>query len=106
VRRWYAAHAVWLVERGSTAPGASRAPPGAPRRTAGDGAAIVDVAGDARWLLPATTAGPVRVAGPLFPAAAWPSHYGQVDWSARFAWSQGAAAVRASASGGRTMGTR
>ncbi len=82
LRRWYATRRLRVGDReipgsaGAAAPTWSR-----------DGKSLLFVKDDFLWLLPRVDAKPVRVAGPLFPPDAWPSYYGQVDWSQQFAWS-------------------
>ena len=88
VTRWYSTRSLWLLNadattlmeiadtRGATAPTWSA-----------DGKSLLYVAGDALWLIPRTGAKPEKIAGPLFPSSAWPSYYGQIDWTNQFAWS-------------------
>jgi hypothetical protein len=87
VQHWYATHSLWLIRR----PGATPTPiagtggASAPAWSA-NGHSILYVAGDSLWLLPTLGSHPVRIAGPLFQPGAWPSVYGQVDWTGQFAW--------------------
>jgi hypothetical protein len=42
---------------------------------------------DALWLLQAGASTPVHIAGPLLNSAAPSGYYGEMDWTALFAWS-------------------
>ena len=45
------------------------------------------MAGNSLWLLPTLDGKPIEIATPLFPVHNWPSYFGQIAWSAQFAWS-------------------
>jgi dipeptidyl aminopeptidase/acylaminoacyl peptidase len=85
---WYARHRLLLYD---TTTGRLAAVPQAGGATVPlwgrDGKSLLYVAGDALWLLRSASARPVEVASPLFPRENWPAYYGQVAWSAQFAWS-------------------
>jgi hypothetical protein len=88
VTSWYAEHALWTMApgqtRGTEVAGAGGAT--SPEWSA-NGKSLLFVSGDALWLLPSLGATPQKVAGPLFPANAWPTYYGEVGWQGQFAWS-------------------
>jgi WD40-like Beta Propeller Repeat len=50
-----------------------------------DGRSLLFVDKDAIWLLPRLDSEPVEIARPLFKGT-WPNYYGQMAWSAQFAW--------------------
>jgi WD40 repeat protein len=87
LQRWYAAHRVSLLD-------ASTGRVRSVARTSGatvpvwsaDGRSLLYVARDGLWLLPTLSSDPVEIAAPLFPRRTWPAYYGQVAWSAQFAW--------------------
>jgi hypothetical protein len=82
LRRWYATRRLWVGKRELPGPAGAAAP-----TWSLNGKSLLFVAGDALWLLPTLDAKPVRVAGPLlWPHGAWPNFYGQIGWSAQFAW--------------------
>ena len=87
VQRWYGAHTLWVLPIGRPpfevkgAAGAS-----APVWSA-DAKSLMYVADDSLWLLPVLSKKAVRIESPLFQPGAWPSYYGQVNWSGQFAWS-------------------
>jgi len=84
------AHQLWLYSLADRSLHEVAAAGGATVPTwSSDGKSLLYVADDGLWLLTGLTAPPVEVAKPLFPANAWPSYYGQVDWSGQFAWSSG-----------------
>jgi Tol biopolymer transport system component len=87
LRRWYATHSLWVLRQGSAAPAEIPGANGAsvPIWSA-DGRSLLYEAGDALWLLPALSSKPVRIASPLFTPNRWPSYYGQITWSGKFAW--------------------
>ena len=88
VAGWYGAHQLWLYGLADRSLHEVGAAAGATAPTwSSDGKSLLYVADDGLWLLTSLTAPPVEVAKPLFPADAWPSYYGQVDWSGQFAWS-------------------
>lgn len=82
LRRWYATRTLRVGAR--TVPDSTGA--AAPVWSA-DGRSLLYVAGDALWLLPALDGKPLRIAGPLlWPHGVWSNYYGQLGWSALFAW--------------------
>jgi TolB protein len=94
IERWYATHTLWLLRAG-----AKRATEIAGTRGAAsplwskNGKNLLYVSGDALWLIPKAGAKPEKIAGPLYPPNAWPSYYGQVGWTAQFAWTEVAGTV-------------
>ncbi len=88
VARWYATHTLWTAR---TASHTAHEITGANGATApvwsSDGKSLLYEAGDALWLVPNLPGKPVKIASPLFPPTAWPTYYGQVDWTQQFAWS-------------------
>ena len=87
LQRWYQDHELRLyssrtrrLRTVASAKGAS-VPSWSP-----DGRSLLYVAGDGLWLLPTLAATPVEIATPLFPPHHWPAYYGQVAWTAQFAW--------------------
>lgn len=58
----------------------------------------------ALWLVATLPGKPVKVASPLFPPAAWPTYFGQVDWTQQFAWSAASLAPTDPDSLGRRSG--
>lgn len=51
-----------------------------------NGTSLLYAARDGIWLLPRISGQPVRIATPLFRPGNWPAYYGQVGWTAQFAW--------------------
>jgi Tol biopolymer transport system component len=88
VHRWYAENHL-LTYRPATS--ARRVLPGTAGASAAqwsaNGRTILFERDDGLWLLNRGSAGPMRVATPLFPRHAWPAYYGQIDWTGQFAWS-------------------
>ncbi|HZS25537.1 MAG TPA: hypothetical protein VFA30_11205 [Gaiellaceae bacterium] len=88
IERWYATHTLRLLHEGRAVdvPGTK----GAVSPTwSSSGRSLLYVADDALWLIPTLGAKPEKIAGPLFAPDAWPSYYGQVGWSAEYAWASG-----------------
>lgn len=89
VQRWYSAHTLWALPAGSRAASEVKGAAGASAPLwSRDGQSLMYVADDSLWLLPSVSSSPVRVESPLFSPRAWPSYYGQVNWSGQFAWSE------------------
>jgi dipeptidyl aminopeptidase/acylaminoacyl peptidase len=87
VRPWYATHSLWILHTGSRTPTQIAGTSGAASPVwSADGRSLLYVANDALWLVPTISSRPVRIASPLFTPSDWPSFYGEVDWSAQFAW--------------------
>jgi Tol biopolymer transport system component len=90
VARWYATHTLWTMRAGSRTAHKITGANGATAPVwSSSGTSLVYEARDALWLVPALPGKPVKIASPLFPATAWPTYYGQVDWMQQFAWSAG-----------------
>jgi TolB protein len=87
IKRWYATRHLWLLQARSTRPVELPGTTGAATPVwSRDGKSILYVASDALWLIPRLGERPHAIAGPLFPPNHWPSYYGQIDWTSRFAW--------------------
>jgi len=97
--QWNATNAEW----GLTAAGAEGSLAGAPSGTvlaapATVGSSVLYVADDELWLADTSSKAPaVMVAGPLYSDVAPNGYYGEVDWSASFAWSLAPVARQVSA---------
>jgi len=89
VQRWYGAHTLWALPAGSRTAFEVKGAAGASAPVwSADGQSLMYVADDSLWLLPAISSRPLRLESPLFTPGAWPSYYGQVNWSGQFAWSE------------------
>lgn len=87
IASWYATHTLWLLRAGASQARELRGTRGASTPVwSKDGRSLLYVADDALWLVPSSGGKPEKIAGPLYPRSAWPSYYGQVDWSGEFAW--------------------
>ncbi len=88
VARWYATHTLWTVRAGSHSAHEITGANGATAPVwSSSGKSLVYEAGDALWLVATLPGKPVKIASPLFPPAAWPGYFGQVDWTQQLAWS-------------------
>ena len=93
---WDSTFRLWRVPSASVNNGAAPAAsqPGSILASSGSpGNDLLVVRDDALWIQSGSgasggPASPVRVAGPLFSAAAPAGYYGEVDWAATFAWSR------------------
>lgn len=87
LERWYGRHRLRLYD---VTTGTLRTVPAAQGATApawsASGKSLLYVAGDGLWLLPMLSSKPVEIASPLFDRGAWPAYYGQMAWTAQFAW--------------------
>lgn len=90
IERWYATRRLRLLRAGTARPIDVPGSGGAATPVwSRDGKSILYVAGDGLWLLPRLDARPVEVASPLFSPKHWPSYYGEIGWTSRFAWWSG-----------------
>ena len=86
--RWYSSHRLVLYNASTRRAQALPATEGATVPAwAPDGKSLLYVANDGLWLLPTLRGKPIEIATPLFPRHKWPTYYGQVAWTAQFAWS-------------------
>jgi hypothetical protein len=86
--KWYSTHHLWLLSSGSSVPNEVRGTAGASVPVwSSNGKSVLYESGDALWLIAGPGAMPVKVAFPLFRSGAWPSYYGQINWSGQFIWS-------------------
>lgn len=87
MQRWYGEHRLFLYSALSKTVHAIAAAKGATVPIwSPNGRSILYVSGNALWLLPSLSSKPVEVATPLFTRRPWPAYYGQIAWSAQFAW--------------------
>jgi len=86
VARWYDAHQLWLYHPVTRSLRLLDAPGAADPAWSANGKSLLYVARDGIWLLPRISGQPARIATPLFQPANWPAYYGQVGWTAQFAW--------------------
>jgi WD40-like Beta Propeller Repeat len=87
VRDWYATHSLWLLAGGTTTPVQIRGAGGASVPVwSANGHSLVYEARDALWLKRSPSSAPARVVTPLFPQSDWRGFFGEVAWSAQFAW--------------------
>jgi WD40 repeat protein len=94
MQRWYGEHQLLLynissktIQAIATAKGAT-VPIWSP-----DAHSLLYVSGNALWLLPSLSSRPVEIAAPLFTEQPWPAYYGQIAWSAQFAWTNARTSV-------------
>jgi TolB protein len=86
--KWYSTHHLWLLSSGSSVPNEVQGTAGASVPVwSSNGKILLYESCDALWLIAAPGAMPVKVASPLFRSGAWPSYYGQINWSGQFSWS-------------------
>jgi TolB protein len=86
--KWYSTHHLWLLSSSSSVPTEVRDTAGASVPVwSSNGKSVLYESGDALWLIGRPGATPTQVASPLFWSGAWPSYYGQIDWSGQFSWS-------------------
>jgi hypothetical protein len=86
LQRWYAAHRVSLLDAATGRVRSVARTSGATVPVWSADGRLLYVARDGLWLLPTLSSDPVEIAAPLFPRRTWPAYYGQVAWSAQFAW--------------------
>ena len=86
VTRWYDAHQLWLYDPVARSLHRLDAPGATDPAWSPDGTSLLYAARDGIWLLPRLSGRPVRIATPLFQPGNWPAYYGQVSWTAQFAW--------------------
>jgi hypothetical protein len=85
VTSWYAKHSLLGPgPGGARATKVSWAAGAASPEWSADGKSLVFVSGTPYGFCPSSGPKPVRVAWPLFPPNAWPSHYGDINWQAQF----------------------
>jgi WD40-like Beta Propeller Repeat len=87
MQRWYAQHELLLYDAvtGKIRVVSSATGAAVPAWSA-DGKVLLYASDDALWMLTSTTSQPVEIATPLYTQKQWPAYYGQVAWSAQFAW--------------------
>jgi Tol biopolymer transport system component len=104
LHRWYGAHRLRLYDAATGRVAAVAAGRGATvPQWSEDGRSLLYVANDELWLLPSLTGKPVEIAAPLFARERWPAYYGQVAWTAQFAWTSRQAALPAATAARRTV---
>ena len=87
VKRWYASHSLWILQRARTTPDEIKGSGGASSPTwSANGKSVMYVANDALWLLPTLSSKPVRIASPLLTPNNWQSFFGEINWTDQFAW--------------------
>jgi dipeptidyl aminopeptidase/acylaminoacyl peptidase len=86
VARWYDAHQLWLYDPATHSMRKLNASGATVPAWSADGRSLLYIARDGIWLLPRISGRPVRIATPLFKPGDWPAYYGQVGWTAQFAW--------------------
>ena len=89
IAEWEATSTAWELAPGAAAPSELPAATGhvlafVPSSTS---STMLLVRDDALWLLRDDASTPVRIAGPLLNSAAPSGYYGELDWTALFAWS-------------------
>jgi Tol biopolymer transport system component len=89
VARWYDAHQLWLYHPATRSLRRLNARGAAVPAWSADGKSLLYVARDGIWLLPQPGGQPARIATPLFEPGNWPTYYGQIGWTAQFAWWSG-----------------
>lgn len=86
--KWYATRHLFLLHAGSDVPVEVPGTKGAAAPVwSVNGQGLAYVADNSLWLLPHVGSTPVKVASPLLLPSDWGARYGEVDWSADFAWS-------------------
>lgn len=88
VAGWYRTHRLAILEPAekhlTTIPGTTGA---AAPSWSSDGKTLMYVADDGLWLVAADDSRPpTEIVAPLFAPGAWPSYYGEVDWTDQFSW--------------------
>ena len=87
---WYLAHEIFLWDQRTNSTRRLGAIEGAAVPAwSKDGQDLLYVSGDGLWLAAVKTARPIQIEHPLFPGKQWfgnDAYYGQIAWSAQFAW--------------------
>jgi hypothetical protein len=88
VARWYATHELALLTSSSSQPHVLPGTKGAATPIwSSNGKSLLYVSNDGLWLIRKIGMVPVEIVAPLFAPGAWPSFYGEVNWTDEFAWS-------------------
>lgn len=89
ILKWYATHHLYLLSAGSNHPvEVAHTEGSASPIWSADSQSILFVDDDSLYLLAHVGSVPVKIAGPLFPPGSWAAYYGEIAWTAQFAWSQ------------------